>query len=158
MLRDAGRTDLFGVFVLLFKRKLKIDDETEFCSEDLLHSLLRCKVRRIRGGGCVRGMAVPGDGAARGWPCVTAAPVPPLPSPSLTTSRGRKCGVRELAPTRMRPSGEASSSTGSQPLSSCYCVENPPLDLSQTSDSARAGMSGSGTFSYPFRNNSLCAF
>ncbi|KAJ8274745.1 hypothetical protein COCON_G00093700 [Conger conger] len=25
------------------KRKLKIEDETEFCSEDLLHSLLRCK-------------------------------------------------------------------------------------------------------------------
>ncbi|XP_048830226.1 cap-specific mRNA (nucleoside-2'-O-)-methyltransferase 1-like isoform X1 [Brienomyrus brachyistius] len=25
------------------ERKLKIDDETEFCSEDLLHSLLRCK-------------------------------------------------------------------------------------------------------------------
>ncbi|MFT7813046.1 cap-specific mRNA (nucleoside-2'-O-)-methyltransferase 1 [Arapaima gigas] len=25
------------------KRKMKIEDETEFCSEDLLHSLLRCK-------------------------------------------------------------------------------------------------------------------
>lgn len=26
------------------QRKLKIEDETEFCSEDLLHTLLRCKV------------------------------------------------------------------------------------------------------------------
>lgn len=27
-----------------FQRKLKIEDETEFCTEDLLHTLLRCKV------------------------------------------------------------------------------------------------------------------
>lgn len=26
------------------QRKLKIEDETEFCTEDLLHTLLRCKV------------------------------------------------------------------------------------------------------------------
>lgn len=27
------------------QRKLKIEDETEYCTEDLLHTLLRCKVR-----------------------------------------------------------------------------------------------------------------
>lgn len=27
------------------QRKLKIEDETKFCGEDLLHTLLRCKVR-----------------------------------------------------------------------------------------------------------------
>lgn len=29
------------------QRKLKIEDETEFCTEDLLHTLLRCKVSYI---------------------------------------------------------------------------------------------------------------
>lgn len=28
----------------LLQRKLKIEDETEFCTEDLLHTVLRCKV------------------------------------------------------------------------------------------------------------------
>lgn len=39
---------LFGVIWIIFcflQRKLKIEDETEYCTEDLLHTLLRCKVR-----------------------------------------------------------------------------------------------------------------
>lgn len=32
-------------FFFFLQRKLKIEDETEYCTEDLLHTLLRCKVR-----------------------------------------------------------------------------------------------------------------
>lgn len=49
--RDYHRVHLgmctFCFYILFFgclQRKLKIEDETEFCSEDLLHTLLRCKV------------------------------------------------------------------------------------------------------------------
>lgn len=30
--------------LLLFQRKMVIEDETEFCSEELLHNVLQCKV------------------------------------------------------------------------------------------------------------------
>lgn len=37
---------IITVFLFFFlQRKLKIEDETEYCTEDLLHTLLRCKVR-----------------------------------------------------------------------------------------------------------------
>uniref|UniRef100_A0A3Q4BLC1 Cap-specific mRNA (nucleoside-2'-O-)-methyltransferase 1 n=1 Tax=Mola mola TaxID=94237 RepID=A0A3Q4BLC1_MOLML len=36
-------TDELREWMILGRRKLKIEDETEFCSEDLLHTLLRCK-------------------------------------------------------------------------------------------------------------------
>lgn len=35
----------WSVIFDLLQRKLKIEDETEFCTEDLLHTLLRCKVK-----------------------------------------------------------------------------------------------------------------
>lgn len=36
-----------SVFVIVFspQRKMVIEDETEFCGEELLHSMLKCKVR-----------------------------------------------------------------------------------------------------------------
>ncbi|XP_076612888.1 cap-specific mRNA (nucleoside-2'-O-)-methyltransferase 1 [Chaetodon auriga] len=36
-------SDELSDWMILGRRKLKIEDETEFCTEDLLHTLLRCK-------------------------------------------------------------------------------------------------------------------
>lgn len=34
----------FFVFVYLLKKKLKLDDETQFCSIEILKDVLKCKV------------------------------------------------------------------------------------------------------------------